>query len=65
MKNKHIFLLGALGLCTALTGAFFKISHWNGAHLLLAGGLALQAGSLILLLFKLLRRPGSREFLNS
>jgi hypothetical protein len=37
---KPVFITGAIGLAAFFTGFLFKIMHWNGAGILLLGGLS-------------------------
>ncbi|MFD1470532.1 hypothetical protein ACFQ48_20060 [Hymenobacter caeli] len=65
MKAKYSLVLFALGLGFDFVGALFKVMHWAGADLLLVAGLTFKIVGGLLFLYKLLRHPRVREFLNS
>lgn len=65
MKNKHFLLLLALGMITCILGSLFKILHWHGSdEVLIAGMSAFLVGALGIV-FKLLRHPKRKDFMNS
>ncbi|MCC3151656.1 hypothetical protein Q3A66_01705 [Hymenobacter sp. BT770] len=65
MKVKHAFILLALGLVAVAVGMVFKICHWTGADAILITAMAMEAGGILLLVFKLLAHPGVRRLLNT
>ncbi len=65
MKAKYALILFAFGMCSDFVGALFKIQHWAGADKLLLTGMTLKIVGGLTLLYKLLRHPRVREFLNS
>ena len=65
MKIKHAVIILVLGVIAGIAGALFKIEHWAGADALLLSAMALEASGLVLLVVKVLARPGAKQFLNS
>ena len=65
MKIKHAVIILVLGVFASIAGALFKIEHWTGADALLLSAMALETSGLVLLIVKLLARPGAKQFLNS
>ena len=65
MKIKHAVIILILGVFAGIAGVLFKITHWPGGDALLLSAIALEASGLVLLVVKLLARPGAKQFLNS
>jgi hypothetical protein len=54
-KNILIKVSLAVGLGAVLLGAFFKISHWQGAHTLYIGGLVATLVYMVIVLYEVFR----------
>jgi hypothetical protein len=65
MRVKHALTFLAFTVLACVVGALFNIEHWAGADALLLAAMALGALGSILLVLKLLARPGAKRFLNS
>lgn len=65
MRTRYALILLVLGMCLGFLGGLFKIQHWPGASALLVFGLPLEALGFFLLLYKILRYPGFKDFLDS
>ena len=65
MKTKHAIVILLIGCAICIIGALFKIMHWPLAGLILMTGMLLEATGIVLFLYKLLKNPKVKDFLNS
>ncbi len=65
LKVKHTLIIFVIGHCFDLAGGLFKIMHYQYANNLFVIGMILKVAGLLLFLFKLLKLPKIKEFLNS
>lgn len=64
VKAKYALILFVFGLCADFMGATLKIMHWAAADALLLTGMTLKVAGVLIFLYKLLRHPRVKEFLN-
>ena len=68
MKTKHALIIFLIGFLISIFGALFKIIHWSfgpiTGNIILAIGSIFETIGVVLLLYKLLTSPKSKEFLN-
>lgn len=65
MKARYAVVLLVVGMTLSFLGGIFKIQHWPGASALLVFGFPIEAIGFLLLLIKVLRYPGAKDFLDS
>jgi len=64
MKLKHSLIIFILGYCIDFVGSLFKIMHWKYGDELLITATALKFWGAAFFLFKAIRHPKVKEFLN-
>ena len=65
MKARYAIALLVIGMTLSFLGGLFKIQHWPGASAMLVFGFPIEAIGFLLLLVKVLRYPGFKDFLDS
>ncbi|AEA45215.1 GldL-related protein [Fluviicola taffensis] len=65
MKAKHALILLITGFVLDYIGALLKIMHYPGGKELLIFGMLFKVIGLILFLYKLLKHPAFKDFMNS
>jgi len=64
MKAKHAIALLIAGYCLEFVGNYFKIVHRPGADLAFLVALVLKVLGALVLLYKIIRYPKFRDFMN-
>lgn len=65
MSARGSIVLLLIGIIVEIVGAAFKLQHWPYAGSLLLGGSLIQIIAVLVIIHKLLRFPGAKEFLDS
>jgi hypothetical protein len=65
MEIKHTLILLFISAIIVVLGALFKIMHWPGANMMFIVGGLINTVCLVLLIYKLLTKEKTKDFLNS
>jgi hypothetical protein len=64
MKLKHGLIIFAIGFCLNIIGSLFKILHYSSANIFLITGSSIMVIGVLMLLFRLIAHPQTKDFLN-
>ncbi len=64
MKAKYALYILLLGIVLHILGAWLKITHFGNGNLVLSIAFILEIAGILLFIFKLLKNPAFKDFLN-